>query len=295
MTTETFTGPATETFADLRRLHGPSQDAFARKAKITQKQVSELERGKVAPHDETIRRIAENLGLHEGEVRDAIERTREVLRDPELRLTYRLQRAVADLYPRHSESGRVDMSGLLVGLGQQLLLGFAKRKPVKWFHIGQTAYDAYRALENDGWHDDHDRAVSRAAFLAISRLVYAATNLRPQPFDVSDWERHAVALVRAVDTENVDRAERFDEQLLVVFDNLLRVAVSDPGEFVKSAFNFRRVADDVLLRPVAGGALSPAQAQLFAARALVLGVREGLRPDADDIDTEIDESALVAE
>lgn len=287
MTTETFTGPLTHSFADLRRAFGPSQAAFAERAGISQKQVSEIERAKTMPHGETVARIAQRLGLSETEVQVAIENTRQVMLDPHFQLTYRFQRAVADLYPRESEGERIDLSARLIGLGEQFLIAFTKDKDLRWFHVGQTAYDAYLALEHSGWQRDVDHAVSRAAFLAISRLVSDATRRYPQALEASDWERKALALVDAASAAN---ANAIDVQITAVFDDLLHVATGDRERFIESALRFRKAAQQVLLRPARGGSeLEPVQAQLHAAYDLVYGVREGLRSEADDAEQEIEE------
>lgn len=278
-TTEIAPAPQTMwTLADLRRQFGPSQAAFARRVGLTQAQVSQLERGRRTPHAETVKRVAQSLRLPEDEVAAAFRHTQEIAADPDAWLTYRFQRAVADLYPRQTSGGKLDLSGRMIGLGEQLMLAFAHQKPLKWFSVGQTAYDAFLALSDD-WRNDQDRAVSRAAFRAVAAMARDATRTYRERLELSDWTADAAALVGAAERDDIDG---FDRVLDDVFSTVLSVAGTSPA-FADAISVHRQAANMILMRPVRDqGRLTAVQAQLFATNDLLLGVAEALQVDADD-------------
>ena len=265
------------TFEDLRRRFGPSQAAFAERTGLTQAQVSDLEHGKIRPHQETIARIAVGCGVSEEQVTWALARTQLLLSHADLALTYRFQRAIADLYPRESEGERLDLSARLIGLGERIVRAVHGGERIHWLAVSQTAYDAYRSTDAQDWRHDAGRAVSRGAFVALKELCGSAAVILPQVIETDDWSRSAKLLVQAA-TGNDE--QRTTLHLIRVFSTVLAVT-TDEARFVPAYWSYRKQADALLLRPARGeGDLTPVQAQLFAAGDLLKGIREGLRQDA---------------
>lgn len=278
--TATGGGVGLETFEDLRRRYGPSQTAFARRCRLTQPQVSEIERGVSTPRPETVERIAMACGIDPGSVWSLLEETHRRRVNPVEAVTHDLDIQIQDLYPRAVEGERADLAARLIALGESILTLVRDGAEVYWFRLGQRAYELRRDIEEANWHDSIDLAASRAAFRIVSEVCREADATYPEELEASDWQRHAEVLVEAARELNVGQ---IDVELDQVARKVVRVALRDSEGFLSGFRSYQLAADDLLDELSRENRLSPLAAQLFSVTAFLAGVREGVRRQASRV------------
>lgn len=164
------------TFADLRRGHGPSQQAFASLCGLTQPQVSQYERALAWPTDDVIRRIASKSGETEPAVRAALQLSREIAKDPITKQQAELERLIGDLYLRTDEAGRLNLGAVMsaFGAGCFRLMQAAPSERLDWPRLASVARD--HRLRIEALPRSPDWATSHGALVAAEGMAASWTS-----------------------------------------------------------------------------------------------------------------------
>jgi transcriptional regulator with XRE-family HTH domain len=264
------------TFADIRRKHGPSQQAFAQLCELTQPQVSQYERGAPGVTDEVIERISQKSGETIATIRNALQRSVDIAADPVTKQIAALERLVKDMYVRHDESGRLNLGATMGAFGEGCfrLTQMVDRNHLDWPRLAGIAREHRLRIEAQprtaAW------ATSYGALLAAEGMAGSLAS----PHLLADAWPELVEQIEPVLKHGEGNAQ-IERYVLDLGLTMLPAALRDSSGYLKSAEHLADVWTDYAFAFAERGQAPPlAQQQIAGVVSLSSGLSDAVLESA---------------
>lgn len=278
------------TFADLRRKHGPSQQAFANRCGLTQPQVSQYERALTNATEEVIHRIAEKCDETVETVRTALLGSIAITRDPITKQAAELERLVKDLYMRNDEPGRLNLGAVMGAFGEGCvkLMRTSGSTRFDWPHLAGVARD--HRLRIEALPKTAEWATSHGALLAAEGMAgsLASLNLLSEA-----WP----GLVNQIEPvlSHADSDVHIERYVQELGWTMLPAALSNPPSYLKAAEHLADAWADYVFEFAERRQAPPlAQQQIAGVVSLSSGVSDAVLESAAVADRDLVTSTLQA-